>query len=187
VPFHVEIARSFRRARAFNLAEDELRQTVLTPWAAGRAVRLGDRDWAPAECTLRVLEGPRLDGPQLAQGQGWHNAQRTGTDVTRQLLELPTVPLVAVHAEDPAARQTVEAAVVRLGWQPGPWELLAQGAVAAAVCVLADDGDPFGAFALGLDAGRVGRARVLVLSGADVATGEHAVGVLAERLATLLG
>ena len=29
------------------------------------------------ESTLRVLEGPRLEGPDLSFGQGWSNAERS--------------------------------------------------------------------------------------------------------------
>jgi hypothetical protein len=87
VAFHVEISASgLRHARAFNLGELELRRSILEPWTAGRPVELGDREWLPAECSLRVLEGPELTGPDLSVGQGWANAERSGSDATRRVL-----------------------------------------------------------------------------------------------------
>ena len=78
MPFHIEISTTtLRHARAFNLDEEELRRTVIEPWMAGRPIELGDHEWLPGESTLRVLEGPRLEGPDLNIGQGWSNAERS--------------------------------------------------------------------------------------------------------------
>lgn len=63
MPFHVEIRRGHRWAREFNLDEATLRESVLEPWVMGRPVLLGDREWEPEECELRVLEGPELSPP----------------------------------------------------------------------------------------------------------------------------
>jgi hypothetical protein len=87
VPFHVEISGSLNHARAFNLSDEEVRETVVRPWLAAEPVSLGERDWEPSECSLRVLEGPHLEAPDLAFGQGWSNAERSAVDVTRRLLE----------------------------------------------------------------------------------------------------
>ena len=87
MPFHVEISVStLRRARAFNLDGGELRRAILEPWVAGVAIELGDHEWLPGESSLRVLEGPELDPPELSFGQGWTNAERSARDVTRELL-----------------------------------------------------------------------------------------------------
>jgi hypothetical protein len=86
VLFHVEISGGLNRARAFNLSLGELQRQVLEPWLTGRSVELGEREWAPATSSLRILEGRHLDGPDLSFGQGWANAERTATDVTRRLL-----------------------------------------------------------------------------------------------------
>jgi hypothetical protein len=86
VPFHVEISHGINRARAFNLEFEELHRDVLEPWLEQRPIRLGDRDWDPRTCELRVLEGPALDPPQLSFGQGWSNAERGATNVTRSVI-----------------------------------------------------------------------------------------------------
>src|SRR5436190_659448 len=102
VAYHVEVRRSFRRAWAFNLSAEKLRRSVVAPWVAGRSLELGDRRWEPRESELRVLEGPELSPPELAFGQGWNSAERSGRNVTRRILaELsrPAVAKVAVVAE----------------------------------------------------------------------------------------
>jgi hypothetical protein len=128
VPFHVEIRRSFRHARAFNLSERELRDRVLLPWVHGAAVALGDREWDPAEAELRILEGPELDSPALAMGQGWGNAERSAQDVTARVLDAARRPLaptgVAVLAQTPAAQDAASAALAALGVPARGWEEL---------------------------------------------------------------
>jgi hypothetical protein len=184
MPFHVEISRSFRRARAFNLGEEDLRGTVLEPWAAGRLVLLGDREWNPRECALRVLEGPELSSVDLAQGQGWQRAERAGTDVARALLAGPAVPAVAVHADDPAAREVSAAAVEQLGWAVVPWAAARAGGATLAVYAFAAETDPLAAFTLGAAVGGLAQDRVLALPASSLAD-EHAVGVLVARLSAL--
>jgi hypothetical protein len=133
--FHVEVGSSaLRQARAFNLDPEELRRDVLEPWLAGRPVHLGDREWLPRESSLRVIEGPRLEGPDLAFGQGWSNAERGGRDVTREVLteaerEAPPPPVaMAIEAED--AEQGL--AALAAGAQPRELGLAeAAGAVAS--------------------------------------------------------
>jgi hypothetical protein len=110
VPFHVEIKSGMQHARAFNLEEGILRRTVIEPWLAGRVIVLGGRDWEPKECTLRILEGPKLSGPDLALGRGWDNAERRSENVTRRLVtrEAPsTGPTVVVLAESADAETRV--------------------------------------------------------------------------------
>jgi hypothetical protein len=122
VPFHVEIGGGINRARAFNLSLDELRRTVLEPWLTGRPVELGEREWSPAESSLRILEGRRLESPDLSFGQGWSNAERTAEDVTRRLLadtEPPRLPdAFVVEAELPEA--TVAEMLAGQAAQPVP-------------------------------------------------------------------
>src|SRR6266496_2553235 len=86
MPYHVEIRQGLRRARQFNLEEEELRARVLDPWRAGRMIRLGDRQWEPRESELRILDGAELSHQDLAYGQAWANAERSGRDVARELL-----------------------------------------------------------------------------------------------------
>ena len=39
--FHVEVRQGFRRASAFNLDAEKLRQTVIDPWRSGGPLELG--------------------------------------------------------------------------------------------------------------------------------------------------
>ena len=106
MPFHIEIKRSFHRARAFNLTEPELR-ALLSPWTRGAEVELGDRRWEARDSTVTVLEGRALDSQQLAYGQGWQNAVKSGADVTEALLRAPSaVPVLA--QTDRGARVAVQ-------------------------------------------------------------------------------
>ncbi len=123
MPFHVEVSSysAHRHARVFNLGEAEMRQTVLEPWVEGRPFEFGEKEWDPRECSLRVLEGPTLEGPDLAFGQGWSNAQRSAEDVTRQMLEVAEqgtpVPGAAVIAADSL---DTALAMLRAGEGPQP-------------------------------------------------------------------
>lgn len=107
MPFHVEISGALNHARAFNLNLEELRRTVLESWLTGRPVELGEHEWDPRESSLRILEGPHLDPPDLSFGQGWSNAERASEDVTRRVLEKTETPKLpdafVVEAELPEA------------------------------------------------------------------------------------
>jgi hypothetical protein len=123
VAFHVEIGRGHRTAREFNLDHDRLRRLVLEPWAQGLEVRMGDRDWLPAECHLIILEGPELSGPDLAFGRGWDRAERTGRNVTRELVAdaARSASAVAVLAETGSGRDAIMAALAELGLESVDW------------------------------------------------------------------
>ncbi len=111
MPYHVEIRRSFKRAWLFNIDEARLAATVLEPWIADRPLEIGDRRWEPRESDLRIIEGPQLAAPDLAHGQGWNAAERSGEDVTRRLLAAAPPRLrVVVLAEAPGARVLLESA-----------------------------------------------------------------------------
>ena len=108
--YHVQIRRSFRRAWLFNLSEEGLSTAVLEPWIAGRELELGDRRWERRESDLRVIEGPELAPQDLAHGQGWNAAERSGEDATRRLLaEAPPPTQVVLLAEAEGARVLLEA------------------------------------------------------------------------------
>ena len=101
--FHVELSSSTSRARVFNLSHDELLGRVIEPWLADRPFELGEYEWLPSESSLTILEGPHLDNPALAFGQGWSNAERGSEDVTRRELQQappPKVPDAFVVAAD---------------------------------------------------------------------------------------
>jgi hypothetical protein len=107
VPFHVEIRGALNHARSFNLSLEELRRMVLESWLTGRTVELGEQEWDPRESSLRILEGPHLDPPDLSFGQGWSNAERASEDVTRRVLERTETPRLPdaflIEAEVPEA------------------------------------------------------------------------------------
>ena len=122
--FHVEISSGFRqRARAFNLDEAELRATVLEPWVQGRRVHLGEKDFEPKDCKLVVLKGPELADVDLSMGRGWSNAEKASENVTRRVVEsasVPAKPVVAILAEEDAARGQVAGMLARLELEPAP-------------------------------------------------------------------
>jgi 2-iminobutanoate/2-iminopropanoate deaminase len=84
--YHVELRHFPRNVCRFNLSAEELRATVLEPWAADRPFELGELRWDPRQARLLVLEGPRIPPDQLSMGRGWRTAQRESRDVTAQLL-----------------------------------------------------------------------------------------------------
>lgn len=111
MPFHVEVRSPPQHARVFNIGDAELQQ-VLKPWIAGQTFEFGEQEWEPRESKLTILEGPALEGPDLAYGQGWSNALGSAEDVTRRLIdaaetETPPAPVFVVEADsvDGAAAQ----------------------------------------------------------------------------------
>jgi 2-iminobutanoate/2-iminopropanoate deaminase len=84
--YHVELRHFPRNVCRFNLSAEELRATVLEPWAADRPFELGELKWDPRHARLTVLKGPRLAPEQLSMGRGWRTAQHEGRDLTAQLL-----------------------------------------------------------------------------------------------------
>jgi hypothetical protein len=121
--YHVEIRHGRRWAREFNLSEPELRESILDPWVRGGAVWLGDREWEPAECDLRVLDGPELSPPELAFGRGWGAAERSGRDVARELIggAARKASRVAVLAETDASRALIAATLGEQGLESVAW------------------------------------------------------------------
>jgi hypothetical protein len=107
VPFHVELSSGISHARAFNLSREQLLAQVIAPWLEDLMIELGEQEWLPAESQLKILEGPHLDGPDLAFGQGWANAERASENVTRRELASAPTPqhpdAFVVESEDPQA------------------------------------------------------------------------------------
>jgi hypothetical protein len=134
VVFHVEIRRSMRHARAFNLDEERLRRTVLDRWRAGRTVELGDQEWDPGESELTILEGPALSQPDLALGQGWNNAERSSTNVTTRVLDeaAAQATVVAVLAETPEAHEAATRLLGHIGVREVDWLAVRARLLAAA-------------------------------------------------------
>jgi hypothetical protein len=157
VAFHVEIRSGYQHARAFNLGPDELREQVLLPWLDDRRIELGDQVWRPGDSKLTVLEGPALEGPDLAFGQGWQNAQKRSGNVTEAALETvragsaapppaaasgppgaaaPATELAVLTAASPAAQDARDRLLAELRIDPVDWaaaraRLLARAAVVA--------------------------------------------------------
>ena len=166
--FHVEVRRSVQRARAFNVGERELSDRVLEPWSRGAPVEVGEREWDPAESRLTILEGPELDHPDLALGQGWNNAARLSRDVTAELLartRAQAAAAVALLAQTPAARAAVEPVLAELAVITVAWT--AAGVDAAAVVIALEHADLTArqAFEVGLAVGAFGAKAILVKLG----------------------
>jgi hypothetical protein len=174
MPFHVEISRGFRHARAFNLDEETLRRTILDPWMRGRVIMLGDKDWEPRDCKLIILEGPELGDTDLSMGRGWSNAERSAENVTRKLVDdaANPRPAVAVLAESPSSESAVGemlGELDRLPWSELRARILSgEGAVGAYAAVVVIDGGAPSApwlFDAGLARGALGPGAVLVQLG----------------------
>jgi hypothetical protein len=84
--YHVELRQFPHNLCRFNLTEQELRLTVLEPWARDQWIEFGERKWSPQQSKLTVLKGPELPVSQLSMGRGWRAAQRQGEDVTEGML-----------------------------------------------------------------------------------------------------
>ncbi|HVY78482.1 MAG TPA: hypothetical protein VG898_08260 [Solirubrobacterales bacterium] len=144
MPFHVELSAGINHARAFNLEREQLRAGVVAPWLEGAPIELGEREWAPAESELKILEGPRLDDPDLAFGQGWANAERAGEDVTARELSDSSAPgppdAFAIESDQPLAvvAELLEGrTATRLAWADARERLGRRDpAVAAVILVL---------------------------------------------------
>jgi hypothetical protein len=110
VPFHVELSNGLNHARAFNLSRKQLLVQVVAPWLEDLTVVLGEQEWLPAESALKILEGGHLDGPDLAFGQGWANAERSSENVTVRELSAAPAPrhpdAFLVASEDPGLTVT---------------------------------------------------------------------------------
>jgi hypothetical protein len=114
VPFHVELSSGIRHARSFNLSREQLMAEVIAPWLEDLTVELGEQEWTPAESKLKILEGPQLDGPDLAFGQGWSNAERASEEVTQRELaaapppDLPDAFVIEAGQADAALGKLLE-------------------------------------------------------------------------------
>ncbi len=202
MPFHVEVRRgAFQRARAFNLDQDRMRRSVLEPWARGLRLTLGDREWDPRDCALRIIEGPELSSAELGLGQGWNRAERTGRDATRGLLEGLAVasnpetpsgagapPRIAVLAESLAGGRELSARLAEHGARAVEWasvreRLLIDGprAAPAGVVLVLEPAPLSGAwlFDAGLAIGALGSRAVVARRGdAPVPEELHGVAVV---------
>jgi hypothetical protein len=182
VSFHVEVRRSFYRARVFNLSEEQVRRRVLEPWLRGATVELGDREWRAADSKLTVLEGQALNTAEMALGQGWSNAIKAAEDVTAELLAIGTTAhaqaTIAVLADTPTAGRAITTLLHDLGLRPTGWESLRPGAagsgIAAAVVALDGPLTPALGLAVGVALGALGEAAILVRLGSEGVPGELA-------------
>ena len=121
--FHVELSSGIKHARSFNLSREQLMAGVIAPWLEDLPVELGEQEWQPAESKLKILEGPHLDGPDLAFGQGWSNAERASEEVTERELaaapppDLPDAFVIGAGQTDAALGTLLESQTA----QPIAW------------------------------------------------------------------
>lgn len=118
--YHIQLRRFPHNHCRFNLSAEELR-AIAGRWARDEWVELEGRRWSPHEAKLTILAGPRVEAAQLTMGRGWRNAERSGEDVTRRVLE--EMRGDAAWSADGVARR--EASAQRAG-RAGPRELGAQ-------------------------------------------------------------
>ena len=113
---------------------------------------------------MTVLDGPILDAQQLAFGQGWQNAVKSGEDVTATLLRGPTAVSVLAQTDDAAraAGQLLERVGLRYAEWTGP------PSAGPAVIVLGDSElTPAYALQVGFALGAMGGRAVVVDLGAS--------------------
>jgi hypothetical protein len=136
--YHVELRQFPHHFCRFNLAERELRETILDAWARGDWIDVGERKWNPHQANLTVLEGPQLPVDQLSMGRGWRNAVRGGEDVTERVIlaardtgggpKIPKpAPSTATADREPTAESLAVELLALLGEGPVPlmraWQL----------------------------------------------------------------
>jgi hypothetical protein len=114
IVFHVQLRQFPNVSREFNLAEDELRARIVTPWLAGQVVQSGDRGWAPERARLTIYEGPELRPDQISMGRGWQNVTRAGEDVTSRFLARPTNARGSSPAVQSLKQRVLDAASLEL-------------------------------------------------------------------------
>lgn len=119
--FHLQLRQFPHNHCQFNLSEQDLAR-IVTSWADGGWISIGERRWSPHQARLTIIEGPQLALASLSMGRGWRQVQREGQDVTQRLLEHAS----ATPPHAPAGRA------------PSTADVAAAGAVSAA-SVSADD------------------------------------------------
>jgi hypothetical protein len=138
------------RARVFNLNREDLVAKVVEPWLDDRRIEMGDREWEPRTCSLKILEGPQMESPDLAFGQGWSNAERASTNVTRQVLDaIPPARLPDAFLIETDSPEAVTAGVLgdgegrAISWQEAQTKMDGRHPeVAAVILVVRKPGPP---------------------------------------------
>jgi hypothetical protein len=146
MPYHVELRSSLQRAWLFNLDAEELQRRVLGVWTTGAPLDVSGQRWEPGGATLRILEGPRLEGPDLAHGQGWNRAERTGRDVTRAHLRAQaTVVSPTRVGHELGVRLLAGAGLAAVDWGPVREALLAgrEAAIGVALVMVTAESGPW--------------------------------------------
>jgi len=83
--YHLALNNFPHSCNRFNMDERQLMEIVV-PFSRGQEISLGEQTWDPKHTTLTVIEAPELPVGQLAPGRGWGNVERTGRDVTADVL-----------------------------------------------------------------------------------------------------
>ena len=110
--YHVQLRESVHVVRAFNLTAEEVRNRYLSLLAAGSPFMLEGHEWEPRKTRLLIYEGPELRPDQIAMGRGWPTVERSGTDVTKELLAQP--PTTSAGERVPEVDQLKERLIGRL-------------------------------------------------------------------------
>jgi hypothetical protein len=96
--FHLELRAASHRLHRLNLGEQELLESVLSPWVRGERIEMGERIWSAATGSIVVLEGPEIPVGRLTMGRGWSVAQSEGRDVTEAMLDRVRAVVTATAA-----------------------------------------------------------------------------------------
>ncbi|MHB1538919.1 MAG: hypothetical protein ACYCUM_10980 [Solirubrobacteraceae bacterium] len=114
--FHIELSEGLETVSRYNLTQEQLYATVLSPWKRGEPVQLGERTWRPRHTRIVVLDGPWLPPGLLTMGRGWTNAIRQGRDVTSDVLATFEQRYTAAHTHHaPAVSSPTGAPIVANG------------------------------------------------------------------------
>jgi hypothetical protein len=121
--FHVEMRMGISVVREFNLGEREVWTRFLAPLMADRDFTLEGHDFTPRKTRIAIYNGPELRPDQLGLGRGWQNVERTGSDVTGEVLARAREHAGATRATAPPTWEALrERAIGRLTAGPISFE-----------------------------------------------------------------
>jgi hypothetical protein len=113
--FHVEMRMGISVVREFNLGEREVWTRFLAPLMADRDFTFEGHDFTPRKTRISIYNGPELRPDQLGLGRGWQNVERTGSDVTVEVLARARGHAGATRTTAPPTWETLrERAIGRL-------------------------------------------------------------------------
>ena len=92
--YHLTLNNFPHSVNRYNMDEGQL-MAILVPFTRGQEISLGEQTWDPKITTVIVYEAPEVPLGQLSLGRGWGGVERSGRDVTTDLLERAATPAAA--------------------------------------------------------------------------------------------